>query len=140
MEAAFTRPTDRRKSLLNWKKMRLGERLVAHFVEILPVVLRVLTHPGLDDTRMKDWHARLPFPRLVQALTEELRGLEADGLIGDVEPTAAARSFVASMLSTALFESFTTLLPLTKRAERIATLVDVIWTGLGVTQNSRTGA
>ncbi len=107
----------------------VGERLVAHFVDILPILLRAVTHPGMDSARMHDWHRRLPFPKIVQALASRLAGFRANAEIGPIDPVAAAQAFVASMLSTALFETLTDVLPRAQRLQRIETLIDIHWMG-----------
>lgn len=108
----------------------IGTRLVTHFADLLPLITRVIIHPGLSPERMQEWHGHLPFPRIVRALSDQLAAWKDAGLVGDIEPGAAALSFVASMLSTALLETLSGALPEASRAQRVAALVEASWIGL----------
>ncbi len=108
---------------------RIGERIAVYVGALMPTLLHVLAHPDLGRGRLARWHADLPFHSLVSALTERFRRLVDDGLVGDVEPSAAARVFLATVHSAVLLETMAHA-PQTSRRGQIDVLVDTVWAGL----------
>jgi AcrR family transcriptional regulator len=116
---------------------RIGERLTEYLGALMPTLLHVLAHPGLDRARLARWHAGLPFHALVSALTERFRRLRDDGLVGNVDPRASARAFLAAVHSAAIFETMAHGGPHHGHGGHVDALVEVLWTGLAPTRSGR---
>ena len=116
---------------------RIGERLAEYLAALMPTLLHVLAHPDLGHARLARWHANLPFVALVSALTERFRRLRDDGLVGNVDPGASARAFLAAVHSAAIFETMAHGGPHHRHGVHVDALVDVLWTGLAPIRSSR---
>jgi AcrR family transcriptional regulator len=109
---------------------RIAERLVEYLGTLAPTLLHVLANPTLDHRQLRTWHEQLPFSPVLAALTVRFARLKQDGLIGPVDPAAAAKLLLAGAHATAL-------LPLLDHAEQhhreppsVESLVKVLWRGL----------
>jgi AcrR family transcriptional regulator len=116
---------------------RIGERLAEYLGALMPTLLHVLAHPGLGRARLARWHASLPFVALVSALTERFRQLRDDGLVGDVDPSASARAFLAAVHSAAILETMAHGGPHGGHGAQVDALVEVLWTGLAPIRSRR---
>ncbi|HWA70719.1 MAG TPA: helix-turn-helix domain-containing protein [Polyangiaceae bacterium] len=111
---------------------RIGERLCEYLGTLMPTLLHVLAHPDLGRARLARWHADLPFHALISALTARFQRLRDDGLVGSINPSAAARAFLAAVHSAAILESVAYGGAHHHHGHRghVDALVEVLWTGL----------
>jgi AcrR family transcriptional regulator len=116
--------------------LRIGQRLAVYLGALIPTLLHVVAHPGLRRERLARWHEGLPFHPLLMALTDRFERLRDDGLVGRVDPAAAARAFLAAVHSAALFETLTRhgppRAPHAPQAHgvQVDALIEVLWAGL----------
>jgi AcrR family transcriptional regulator len=109
---------------------RIGERLAEYLGGLMPTLLHVLAHPDIDRARLARWHANLPFHALLSALSARFERLSDDGLVGNVNPSAAAGAFLAAVHSAAIFETMAHGGPHRGHGGHVDALVEVLWTGL----------
>lgn len=109
---------------------RIGERLVEYLAAHLPTMIHVLAHPGVGRDRLLEAHQRLAFRPLLSGLEDRFRRLRDDGLMGDVDPVAAARTFLAAVHASALFQAMAHGSGHGPQQAHIEALVDVFWVGL----------
>ncbi|MBZ4415309.1 TetR/AcrR family transcriptional regulator [Myxococcus sp. RHSTA-1-4] len=107
----------------------VATRVAEYFVELLPTLLHVITHPSLDRPTLVKWHRGLPFMRLLEEFTARMTRWREEGRISQVEPAAAAQNFLAAVHSIAMFETLNGLPRREGRKARIQSLVDVMWSG-----------
>jgi AcrR family transcriptional regulator len=119
---------------------RIAARLTEYLQGLMPTLLHVLAHPGLGRARLARWHANLPFPVLVAALTERFRRLRDDGLVGDIDPGAAARAFLATVHSAAFLDAMTHGGPPHGHGGDLDALVEVLWIGFAPAPKARRSA
>ncbi|NVJ06176.1 TetR/AcrR family transcriptional regulator [Myxococcus sp. AM001] len=105
-------------------------RLAAYFVELMPTLLHVITHPSLDRPTLAKWHRGLPFMQLQEALTARMVRWRDEGRIAHVEPAAAAQGFMAAVHSVAMFETMNGQPRREGRKAHVQSLVAVLWSGL----------
>lgn len=109
---------------------RIGARLTEYLASLTPTLLHVLAHPDSNPGRLVSWHAGLPFHAIVHALTDRFARLRADGLIGRVNPRAAALSFLAVVHAAAVVEAMTQAVGHAGEASHAESLIEVLWVGL----------
>jgi AcrR family transcriptional regulator len=109
---------------------RIAERLTDFFATFTPTLLHVLAHPDLGARGLKKWHANLPFIPIVHALADRFRKLRSDGLIGAVDPEAAAHTMIASMHTVAMLKTVFDEGHGHHHGKQVEALVDVMWSGL----------
>ena len=105
-------------------------RLADYFVELMPTLLHVITHPSLSGPTLAKWHRGLPFMQLQEALTARLTRWRDEGRIAFVEPAAAAQGFMAAVHSVAMFETMNGRPRGEGRKANVQALVSVLWSGL----------
>lgn len=108
---------------------RIAERLTDFFVSLMPTLLHVLAYPDLGGQRLKKWHAQLPFMPLAHALATRFKRMRDDGLIGPIQPEAAAHTMIATVHTVALLEMMFDGAHGGSREKQIESLVDVMWNG-----------
>jgi AcrR family transcriptional regulator len=106
---------------------RIADRLLEYMVSLMPTLLHVLAHPGLERERMVTWHRGLPFMVLVGSLTDRFKRLRHDGHVGKIDPAASARAFLAAIHSAAMIDLMTG--GAHDRGPMLDGLVDVLWSG-----------
>ncbi len=109
---------------------RTGERLGDYLAALMPTLIHVLALPGLSRERVLAVHHELAFGPLVAGLTERFRRLRADGAIGEVDPPAVARTFLAVVHAAVLFEAMLHGGERAPAREHAGALLEVLWTGL----------
>lgn len=116
---------------------RIGERLAGYLRALQPTLLHVLAHPDLGHARLAKWHANLPFHALVSALTERFQRLADDGLVGKVDPGAAAQTFLAAVHSATILETMAHGAAHGGRAGQVSPLIEVLWNGIAPRRSRR---
>jgi AcrR family transcriptional regulator len=116
---------------------RIGERVAEYLGALMPTLLHVLAHPDLGRSRLAKWHAELPFHALVSALAERFQRLRDDGLLGNVDPSASARVFLATVHSAAILEITAHGGPHRGHKGQVDALVDVLWIGFAPIRSGR---
>jgi AcrR family transcriptional regulator len=119
---------------------RIAARLVAYLGGLMPTLLHVLAHPSLGRVALAKWHTNLPFPVLLVALTERFRRLRDDGLVGGIDPGAAARAFLATVHSAAFLETMAHPGPPHGHGGDVDAVVEVLWTGFAPAPAARPSA
>jgi AcrR family transcriptional regulator len=110
--------------------LAIAERLAAYLRSFMPILLKVLAFPDVRVERLQDWHDRLPFKPIADALTERFTRLQADGLIATGNPHAAAVAFMSVVHSLAFFELLTKSHDRKSRQIDLRALLLVFWNGL----------
>jgi AcrR family transcriptional regulator len=108
----------------------IADRLAAYMRAFMPTLLKVLALPGVDATRLRDWHRQLPFMPIADALAERFRRLRADGLVAEIDPDVSAVTFMAALHSLVFFEIVTTKHERKHRQASVRALVLTLWRGL----------
>lgn len=108
----------------------VAARLADYFVELMPTLLHVITHPSLAGPTLAKWHRGLPFMQLQEALTGRMTRWRDEGLMAPVEPAATAQAFMAAVHSVAMFETMNGQPRREGRKANAQALVSVLWSGL----------
>jgi AcrR family transcriptional regulator len=104
-------------------------RLLKYFEQSMPTVVHLMAHPEFDSTVMGRLHDHVLTGQLVGELAKRLKGFQAQGLIGGVDPEWAAQTFVATLHSVATRHAMSA--HTSKRARPMAArIVEVFWKGL----------
>jgi AcrR family transcriptional regulator len=115
-------PPDDARAYLRAAVVRMGE----HFAEVIPLALRVMTHPSFDPTDLARPRTGGP-PSLVDGLAGRLSSLARRGRITAPSPAVAARLLVSLAHDWALGRA----LGMSSRGVReLKEMVDVLWEGL----------
>ncbi|HET9983946.1 MAG TPA: TetR/AcrR family transcriptional regulator [Longimicrobiales bacterium] len=109
---------------------RIGERLAGYLAAHMATFIHVLAHPGDGRDRLVEVHQRQAFRPLLSGLEDRFRRLRDDGLVGDVDPVAAARTFLAAVHAAALFQAMAHGSGHGPQHAHIEALVNVLWVGL----------
>ncbi len=83
----------------------VARRLFDYFVVGAPSVLHLMTHPAFTAQVLAHAHEHLLAAQLGKKLAARLRRLQSRGLISEVEPRAAAETFIAALHSIAIFHT-----------------------------------
>jgi AcrR family transcriptional regulator len=103
-------------------------RLGKYFADVIPLALRVMTHPSFDPARLARHRHGGP-PVLREALAERLASLERRKQLRPVSATVAARLLLSLAHDWALGGVFAPGSP-AHRERELRELVDVVWEGL----------
>ena len=112
---------------------KIARRLADYLRALVPTLLHVLASPDLGHDRLLKLHEGLAFHPLLAALTDRLKRMRRDRLIGDVHPQASARAFLGVIHSAVLAEIMTHGRALDDHSDMEA-LVDVLWSGFAPTR------
>lgn len=110
--------------------LAIAERLAAYLRTFMPILLKVLAFPDVRVERLQEWHDRLPFKPIADALTERFRKLQSDRLLAVGNPHASAVAFMSQVHSLAFFEMLMTQHDRGSRQLDLRTLLLVLWKGL----------
>ena len=108
----------------------IAARLLAYMRSFTPTLLQVLAYSGGDGRRLRAWHARLPFPAIVSALSGRLQRLDDDGLVRCDDPHAAAVVLVATVHLLAMLDVMTTAGERDSHGADLVPMLAVLWKGL----------
>ncbi|HEV3444001.1 MAG TPA: helix-turn-helix domain-containing protein [Gemmataceae bacterium] len=103
-------------------------RMGRYFAEVIPLALRVMTHPSFDAATLARMQTRGPVG-LQQGLAERLASLARRKQIALPAPAATARLLVSLAHDWALSLAFAHARP-PRRERELKELVDVVWEGL----------
>jgi AcrR family transcriptional regulator len=117
-------PKDAFKDLLG-----IAERLATYLRYFMPTLLHVLAFPGVDSTKLKDWHRQLPFLPIADALTGRFRRMNADGLTACENPHASAIAFMSTIHSLVFFEVLTSHEDRQHRPASVRAMLLALWRG-----------
>jgi hypothetical protein len=95
----------------------------------MPTLLHVLAFPGVDSTKLKDWHRQLPFLPIADALTGRFRRMNADGLTACENPHASAIAFMSTIHSLVFFEVLTSHEDRQHRPASVRAMLLALWRG-----------
>jgi len=113
-------------------------RLGGYFADVIPLALRVMTHPDLNLTAFSRARTPTPAARLQDGLAERLASLVRRKRLATPSVTATARLLVSLAhdwgLRTALSPGTTP-----RRDQELKEMVDVVWEGLRPRGASRSG-
>jgi AcrR family transcriptional regulator len=119
-----TDPPDDAHAYLRSVVVRLGR----YFADVIPLALRVMTHPSLDPARLA--RQRIGGPAVLrEGLAERLASLERRKRLRPLSAAAAARLLLSLAHDWALGGVFTPGSP-THRERELKEMVDVVWEGL----------
>ncbi len=104
---------------------RLGE----YFSDIIPLAVRVMTHPGLGPTALARSQSPRPSALIHEGLTERLTSLAARKRIATTSTAATARLLVSMAHDWGLAIVFGAV-PSPRRDRELREMVDVVWEGL----------
>lgn len=107
----------------------MAERIHAYMRAFLPTMLKVLAVPGVEAERLREWHDRLPFLALADALAARFKKLQTAGILGGGDPHACAVAFLAEIHALALFELLTRAREREQRHIDLRAVVTVLWKG-----------
>lgn len=117
-------PPDDAREYLRTTVVRLGR----HFADVIPLALRVMTHPSFDPATIARVRPGSP-PALRDALAERIASLARRGLIAARSPAATARLLLSLAHDWALGQS-TGHGSAAGGTRGLREMVDVVWEGL----------
>jgi AcrR family transcriptional regulator len=106
-------------------------RLGDYFAEVIPLALRVMTHPSFDPATLSRARGARPAERFREGLAERLASLARRGRVTAPSPAATARLLVSLAHDWALGAVFSPEPP-SRRGRELREMVDVVWEGLRV--------
>ena len=108
----------------------IASRLLTYFLETMPVVFHLFTHPAFQQERLAAAHEHLLAGELTEGLTACIQNLQEQKLVGNVDPRAASEAFIAAIHSVAVFRLLAGNLSGEKDSEQIQRFLQVFWHGL----------
>lgn len=106
-------------------------RVLAYFDAVTPAILHLVTHPAFDPKVIAQAHDRILAAGLAKGVAERLDALRQKGLVGSVDPRAAAEAFIAALHSFAMFHILSGTSAKPTDEERVRGFVRILWSGLG---------
>jgi AcrR family transcriptional regulator len=106
-------------------------RFLEHLNQMVPVLARLLAHPGFDAPELAERFPEMPARALVEAVAEYVESEQREGRIGSCEPHAVAIAIFGVLHNFALLEHIG-LLPKSDRSRRtlVRSFIDVLWSGI----------
>jgi AcrR family transcriptional regulator len=106
-------------------------RFLEYLNQMVPVLARLLAHPGFDAAELAERFPEMPARALVEAVAEHVESEQREGRIGSCEPHAVAIAIFGILHNFALLEHIG-LLPRSDRSRRtlVHSFVDVLWNGI----------
>lgn len=106
-------------------------RLLEYLGEMVPVLIRLLAHPGVNTAALAEKAPELPARALVEAVAEYVESQERDGRLGRRNPRAVAATIFGILHDRALLEHIG-LAPrdASSREKFVRSFVDVLWNGI----------
>jgi AcrR family transcriptional regulator len=120
------KPPDDAYAYLHDVVVRMGK----HFAEIIPLALRVMTHPSSGPGRLERGRPGGP-SALQEGLAERIASLASRGRIATASEAATARVLVSLAHDWALMTALSHTAP-SRRVRELTEMVDAVWTGLRV--------
>ncbi len=106
-------------------------RFLEYLNQMVPVLTRLLAHPGFDAAELAERFPEMPARALVEAVAEYIELEQREGRIGSCEPHAVAIAIFGILHNFALLEHIG-LLPKSDRSRRtlVHSFIDVLWNGI----------
>jgi AcrR family transcriptional regulator len=106
-------------------------RFLEYLNQMVPVLTRLLAHPGFDAAELAEKFPEMPARALVEAVAEYVESEQREGRIGSCEPHAVAIAIFGILHNFALLEHIG-LLPKSDRSRRtlVCSFIDVLWNGI----------
>ncbi|MFQ5415697.1 MAG: TetR/AcrR family transcriptional regulator [Myxococcota bacterium] len=106
-------------------------RFLAYLNQMVPVLTRLLAHPGFDAAELAERYPEMPARALVEATAEYVESEQRDGRIGPCDPHAVAITIFGILHNFALLEHIG-LLPKDDRSRKtlVRSFIDVLWNGI----------
>jgi AcrR family transcriptional regulator len=106
-------------------------RFLEYLNQMVPVLARLLAHPGFDAAELAERFPEMPARALVEAVAEYVESEQRESRIGSCEPHAVAIAIFGILHNFALLEHIG-LLPKSDRSRRtlVRSFIDVLWNGI----------
>jgi AcrR family transcriptional regulator len=106
-------------------------RLLEYLDEMVPVLTRLLAHPGFNAAELAEKVPEMPARALVEALAEYVESEQRDGRMGQRDPHAVAVTIFGILHNRALLEHIG-LYPKDDRSREkfVRSFIDVLWNGI----------
>ena len=106
-------------------------RFLEYLSKMVPVLTRLLAHPGFNAVELAEKVPEMPARVLVEAVAEYVASEQRDGRIGDCDPHAVAITVFGILHNFALLEHIG-LLPKTglSREQLVRSFIQVLWNGI----------
>jgi AcrR family transcriptional regulator len=106
-------------------------RFLEHLNQMVPVLTRLLAHPGFDAVELAEKFPEMPARTLVEAVAEYVESEQREGRIGSCDPHAVAVAIFGILHNFALLEHIG-LLPKSNRSRRtrVSSFIDLLWNGI----------
>ena len=106
-------------------------RFLEYLNQMVPVLTRLLAHPGFDAAELAERFPEMPARTLVEAVAEYVASEQGEGRIGSCDPHAVAVAIFGILHNFALLEHIG-LLPRNDRSRRtlVRSFTDVLWNGI----------
>ena len=106
-------------------------RFLEYLNQMVPVLTRLLAHPGFDAVELAEKFPEMPARTLVEAIAEHVESEQRDGRIGSCDPHAVAVAIFGILHNFALLEHIG-LLPKSDRSRgtRVRSFIDLLWNGI----------
>lgn len=106
-------------------------RFLEYLNQMVPVLTRLLAHPGFDAAELAERFPEMPARALVEAVAEYVESEQREGRVGSCEPHAVGIAIFGILHNFALLEHIG-LLPKSDRSRRtlVRSFIDVLWNGI----------
>ena len=106
-------------------------RFLEYLSEVIPILTRLLAHPGFSAAELAERYPEMPAHALVEAFAEYIDSERQAARVGNCDPHAVAFAFFGVLHNDALLEHIG-LLPKddASRKKRTRSFVDVVWHGI----------
>ncbi len=106
-------------------------RLLEYLNQMVPVLTRLLAHPGFDAAELAERFPEMPARALVEAIAEYVESGQREGRIGSCDPHAVGVAIFGILHNFALLEHIG-LLPRNDRSRRtlVRSFTEVLWNGI----------
>jgi AcrR family transcriptional regulator len=106
-------------------------RLLEYLGEMVPVLTRLLAHPGVNAVELAEMFPEMPARALVEAVAEYVESEQRDGRMEPRDPHAVAVTIFGILHNRALLEHIG-LYPKDERSreEFVRSFIDVLWNGI----------
>jgi AcrR family transcriptional regulator len=106
-------------------------RFLEHLNQMVPVLTRLLAHPGFDAAELAEKFPEMPARALADAIAKHVTSEQREGRIGPCDPHAVAVAIFGILHNFALLEHIG-LLPKSDHSRRahVRSFIDVLWNGI----------
>lgn len=106
-------------------------RLLGYLGEMVPVLIRLLAHPGVNAARLAEKVPEMPVRALVEAVAEYVESERRGGRVGPCDPYAVAATIFGILHNRALLEHIG-IYPKDERSREkfVRTFIEVLWNGI----------